>query len=264
MAAGRGGPFDVQRLLLQTSLQHVEYHAELPSTNTLAAELLQPLLLRSPALVLTPRQTAGRGRRSNRWWSADGALTFSLVLKSSELPLAAERRSLVAVATGLAVQTVLQQLTGDRSFDLKWPNDVLHAGRKICGVLVEQQGAGEQQGVIIGVGINVANSLREAPAEISEKATSLTDLTGVDHDLNDVLVPLLNQIDQRIAQFALQPRQALAEANRVSVLNGRMVTIRNEAGETSGECLGIDSNGCLVVATSHGPVSCSSGVVERW
>ncbi len=264
MAADGCGPFDVQRLLKETSLQHVEYHARLPSTNTLAAELLQPLLQRSPALVITPEQTAGRGRRSNGWWSAAGALTFSLVLKSSEIPLAAERRSLVAIATGLAVQKVLQQLAGDRSLDLKWPNDVLCGGRKICGILVEQQGTGEHQGVIIGVGINVANSLRDAPAEISGMATSLTDLTGVDHDLNDVLVLLLNQIDQRIAQFAVQPRQALAEVNRVSLLNGRMVTIRNDAGATSGECLGIDSDGCLVISTASGPVTCSSGVVEHW
>ncbi|MFZ9088759.1 MAG: biotin--[acetyl-CoA-carboxylase] ligase [Planctomycetaceae bacterium] len=258
------GPFDGSRLLRETSLQHIEYHARLESTNTLALSLLNSLLNSAPALVITPQQTAGRGRKGNRWWSAGGALTFSLVLRSSEVPLAAERRSLVAIATGLAVQTVLSEIATGIEFQLKWPNDVLSGGRKICGILVEQSGFGEQQGIIVGVGVNVSNSLRDAPSAIASLATSLCDLTNSDHDLTDVLTLLLNQIDQRISQFAMQPRLALAEANRVSLLNGRLVRIRNESETVEGECLGIDSDGCLVISSANGPVTCSSGVVERW
>ena len=60
-------PFDLSRLINETSLRHVEYHPTLPSTSTTAFELLQPLLDVSPSLVLTREQSAGRGRKGNVW-----------------------------------------------------------------------------------------------------------------------------------------------------------------------------------------------------
>ena len=130
--------FDLDRLIAETSVQHVEYHPTLPSTSTTALELLQPLLDVSPALVLTSEQTAGRGRKGNVWWSSGGALTFTLVVDAGELPMAPERRPMVSLAAGLAVRDALKAHAPEQEFALKWPNDVLSGEQKICGILVEQ------------------------------------------------------------------------------------------------------------------------------
>ncbi|MGV2334433.1 MAG UNVERIFIED_CONTAM: biotin--[acetyl-CoA-carboxylase] ligase [Planctomycetaceae bacterium] len=133
-------PFDIARLLRETSLQHIEYHPTLESTSTLAAELLEPLLQCAPSLVLTAEQTAGRGRKGNAWWSAAGALAFTLVLRGDELPIPTARRPLLSICAGLAVRNALAAFATAAPLSIKWPNDVLSESRKICGILVEQQG----------------------------------------------------------------------------------------------------------------------------
>jgi len=256
--------FDLARILRDTSVQHVEYHPTLSSTSTVAAELLGPLLGRAPAVVLADEQTAGRGRKGNVWWSSGGALTFSLVLNTCEVPMAAERRPLIALAAGLAVRTVLTDIAPGFEFFVKWPNDVLTGAQKICGILVEQQSANDQQGLIIGIGINVNNSLREAPAEVSQRATSLFDLCGQSFELTDVLIRVLQQLDLRITQFVSQPRLALSEVNRVSLLSGRTVTVLSGDVTISGHCIGIDEDGQLVLQAEQGLIRCSTGIVQQW
>lgn len=65
--------FDLERIVADTDVRYIEYHDTLKSTNTTAVELLGPLLDNAPAVVLTPKQTAGRGRKGNPWWSSGGA-----------------------------------------------------------------------------------------------------------------------------------------------------------------------------------------------
>ncbi|MEZ6124589.1 MAG: hypothetical protein R3C49_15630 [Planctomycetaceae bacterium] len=79
---------------------------------------------------------------------------------------------LVSLATGIAVRDVLAELTGGRPVDIKWPNDVLVNDRKICGILTQQSTLSGRIGLIIGVGINVNNSLSTAPDDIRQRATS--------------------------------------------------------------------------------------------
>lgn len=257
-------PFDLSRIQSATSLRHIEYHDSLPSTNTTAIELLPELARCSPALVLTRQQSAGRGRAGNTWWSCSGALTCSLVVDASELPLSAERRPLVSIATGLAVRDALTSIAAGVSFSIKWPNDVLADSRKISGILVEQHVADHRAVVVIGMGINVNNSVRDAPADIAHRATSLFDLTGRTSDLSAILIDLLNRLDDRTAQFSRQPRLALAEANRQHVLTGRTVTVSIGEDRVTGVCIGIDEDGQLTLQTDAGIRRCASGVVSSW
>jgi BirA family biotin operon repressor/biotin-[acetyl-CoA-carboxylase] ligase len=256
--------FDLARIIKESSIRHVEYHEELESTNTMAIELLGPLLDHSPALVLTGKQTAGRGRKGNSWWSSTGALTFTVVIDAHELQLDASRRPLVALASGLAVRDVLHEQFPDGEFQLKWPNDVLTANRKICGILVEQHGSESRQGILIGIGININNSLAGAPSDVFQRATSLYDLTGHSFDLTDCLIKVLQRLDFRISQFSTQPRLALSDANRHNVLNGRVVSLQVGDDKHSGECHGIDEDGQLVLQTQHDLLRINSGVVLAW
>ncbi|RLS75136.1 MAG: biotin--[acetyl-CoA-carboxylase] ligase [Planctomycetota bacterium] len=256
--------FDLDRLIAETSVQHVEYHPTLPSTSTTALELLQPLLDVSPALVLTSEQTAGRGRKGNVWWSSGGALTFTLVVNAGELPMAPERRPMVSLAAGLAVRDALKTHAPEQEFALKWPNDVLSGEQKICGILVEQHSHGNRQGILVGIGVNVNNSLSGAPAEVAQRATSLFNLQGKSFDLTSILIEILQRLDFRISQLNTHPRLALSEVNRHNMLTGRTVTLQLADQTVTGVCIGIDDEGQLVLQTEDKLHRCSSGIVLQW
>jgi BirA family biotin operon repressor/biotin-[acetyl-CoA-carboxylase] ligase len=256
--------FDVGRVIHETTVRHVEYHETLASTSATAVELLGPLLDNSPALVLASEQTAGRGRKGNLWWSSTGALTFTLVIDATELPLTPERRPMISLAAGMAVRETLQASAPDFEFSLKWPNDVLTGSQKICGILVEQYKAGDRQAVLVGIGVNVNNSLCGAPAEIAQRATSLFDLQDRSFDLTTVLISILQKLDFRICQLTAQPRLALSEVNRHNLLTGRTVTLQLGEETVTGTCLGIDEDGQLVLQSESQLHRCSSGIVVRW
>ena len=124
-------------------------------------------------VVVAEEQTGGRGRLGRKWFSPRGGLWFSVVLRRIETPV-----TLVCLAAGLAVAEAVEELTGLKPC-LKWPNDVLINGRKVCGVLVEGKFTGEKLSyLIVGVGLNVNIPLDSFPPSIRGKATSLLNELG--------------------------------------------------------------------------------------
>src|SRR5438034_451345 len=102
---------------------------------------------------------AGRGRGTNRWWSADGALTFSLVLEAPQERLPMSRWPQVALVAGVAVCEALERMAPRAEMRVKWPNDVYLAGRKICGILSESVPARRDR-IVVGIGVNVNNRVQ--------------------------------------------------------------------------------------------------------
>src|SRR5690606_15388684 len=124
------------RIRSETFVRHVEQHVEIGSTNDRALELAADPELPTPAIVLTERQTAGRGRGANVWQSRPGALTFSLLI-DPPAGLAPERVPLVSLAAGLAAREAIASAAPGHIAKVKWPNDVYLDGRKVCGILTE-------------------------------------------------------------------------------------------------------------------------------
>ena len=178
--------------------------------------------------------------------------------------MTAERRPMISLAAGLAVRDALQIHAPEHDFFLKWPNDVFTGEQKICGILVEQHSLGDRQAVLMGIGVNVNNSLRDAPTEVSQRATSLFDLVGRSFELTSVLITILQRLDFRIGQLSAQPRMALSEANRHNLLTGRTVTLQLADQLITGICIGIDEEGQLVIQSESTLHRCSSGIVQRW
>lgn len=255
--------FDPPQIVRQTSVRHVEYHEVLESTSQLAAELVNELAAVSPALVVASEQTAGRGRGSNVWWASRGALTFTLVLDAQRLPLPPEGRSLISLATGSAVLRCLRQRLPDCSLQIKWPNDVYIGSQKICGILTELRTSGSGPMVLIGVGINVNNSLQVAPDDIRQSATSLLDRTGESVSLNELLIELVQAIDEQITLAATDSGQLIHEINRCCLLTGRRVVVEAEQ-TVDGYCRGIDRAGALVIDTLDGPRRIIAGSIRSW
>ena len=126
-------------------------------------------------------QTAGRGRLDHEWHAARGEnLTFSVVLDAADASPA--EVATLPLVVGLAVARAVGSLLGKISeVAVKWPNDVLVGGKKICGILCERNG----DAVIAGVGLNVNQT--DFPAEIAARATSLRLVEGSSFSRDDVL-----------------------------------------------------------------------------
>jgi BirA family biotin operon repressor/biotin-[acetyl-CoA-carboxylase] ligase len=231
-----------------TFVRQIVYRPETSSTNTLAAELIASGSCQIPCLVIAKRQTAGRGRGSNRWWSSPGALTFSLVIEAQR---AAEQSQICSLVAGLAICGALEKFAPAADFALKWPNDVYLHGKKICGILIERPGTMHEK-MIVGIGINLNNSIRLAPTAIAQGATSMIDVSGHPFDTTIVLVEVLQQLERRFLQMRDAGTSLLDEWRLFDLLRGRSVEVNVYSEVVRGVSMGIDSDGALLVDTPVG------------
>lgn len=252
--------FDLQRIGAETFAGTCESHAELPSTNDRALELARQSDVELPALILAERQSAGRGRGENSWWSTEGALTFSVILDVQERGLPSERWPQVSLLTGLAICDALESFVPPGQLKLKWPNDVMLAGKKLCGILSEIPPASQGR-MVVGMGINVNNPLQEAPPDIQDRATSLMDATGIRHDLNDILIGVLQHIELELTRLTENPLDFAKRFRERCWLNGREVSIDSGFAKIQGYCQSIDEAGALLVQTAEGTERILSGTV---
>ncbi len=257
-------PAELARITAETFIERLDYYEELPSTNSRALELAAaaPNDGRS-VLVLADRQTAGRGRGDNAWWSSGGALTFSVLFRTPQFDLPVSRWPQLSLTGGLAVGEAIESLVSGATLAIKWPNDVYFHNRKLAGILVE--GADGQRGsLVVGVGINVHNSAAAAPAELRDKAIALCDATAAEIGRIDVLVAVLQRLAMRIEWLAAGVDSLQETWSRRCLLTGRNVGVDVHSRRIAGLCRGIDRDGALVIATDAGPERCLSGVVIRF
>ena len=222
---------DSTRIISETFLQQVVYRDELDSTNSFAVDLCKQSgvnLPDLPALVISERQTSGRGRGSNRWWSAEGALTFSLIVPLAELD--GSQLGLVSLCAGLAVCRALERLAPQVDVGLKWPNDVLIHHKKVCGILCEAPPPAGAGSVVIGIGLNVNNSMESAPNELRQSATSLIDQIGTELPLTDVLILCLHELDRCLAELPRSPRDVALQCQAYCCLQGTHVELSMPGG----------------------------------
>jgi BirA family transcriptional regulator, biotin operon repressor / biotin---[acetyl-CoA-carboxylase] ligase len=181
----------------------VERHASLGSTND---EVFRRADEGAPEglVVVTGAQTAGRGRQGRAWWDAPGAsLLFSILLRPT-IPLA--QCPLLALALACSVAEAGTEATG-AALTVKWPNDVLHDGRKLCGVLAESRVSGVpsslRPAVVLGAGVNVNQAADDFPAEIRDCATSLRIAGGAAAPrIDDLLAMILDRLERYLGLAA--------------------------------------------------------------
>ncbi len=198
---------------------------ETPSTNDVARELVRDGADHGTT-VSTARQTAGKGRQGRTWDAPDGAIAVSVVVRDP-----VDR--LLPLRAGLAVA----RLAGPAA-RVKWPNDVLVDGRKVAGVLVEQEG----DAAVVGIGVNVAIDVDALPADVAGRAGTL----GLDQsEVDDALAALLEHLGSTLELSAAEVVSALAARD---ALVGQAV--RWNGGE--GTATGIAEDGSLRVQTDDG------------
>ena len=195
---------------------------------------------------------------------AQGALTLSLVLDRTQLQLSSEQLPQLSLATALGVCDALVETFPDGRFQLKWPNDVYLSDRKLAGILLEVPPARRDR-VVVGIGVNVNNSLAAAPEEIRNLATSLIEAAQREQRLVAVLLAILQGLKSRYAALAdgtLDLPQAWRER---CWLQGEMVVVALGREHITGLCHGLDKDGALLVQRPGEPAArrLLSGTVRR-
>jgi len=269
---------DADDLRAATFIRHVEIHDTLTSTNNRAAELARDAHIDLPTLVVARLQTAGRGRGQNIWWSADGALTFSVLLEPAALGIGAANWPQLSLAAAVAIcdalsnelsphdnpQSEIRNPKSPLRLGIKWPNDVMLDGRKVCGILIESPGgaAPAKDRLIVGIGINVNNTWRDAPRDAEGDGAALCDVTGHQHDLQSILIAVLTAFAVRVGQVQTGDSALPRAWQQLNMLHDKIVRVETNGCSIEGRCVTIESDGTLVVETGVGAQRLLSGSVR--
>ncbi|WP_345751221.1 biotin--[acetyl-CoA-carboxylase] ligase [Microbacterium rhizophilus] len=213
------------------------------STNAdlVAAAAAEPRLPHLTVLV-TRDQRAGRGRLDRVWQAPPGsALAVSVLVRVPEVPPAS--RGWIPLAAGAAMAAAVAAQLPGRETGLKWPNDVLVDGRKICGILAE--GTAGLEAVVIGSGINTAMRAEALPVPT---ATSFAAL-GASCDEDALLADYLGDLDRLLGTLADGPGAVRDTVRALCLTLGRDVTVSLPDGSAlRGTATDLDADGRLVVA----------------
>ncbi len=233
--AARYDGLDAEELRFRTGASAVELLDSVGSALDVAHERAEAGAP-SGLLVLSDRQTAGRGRQGRVWHSPGGAGVYlAALLRPTVRPFSGA----IAVRVGLALVGAVEEVAPGASPWLKWPNDLMVANRKAGGVLCEARWSGASQGwIAVGVGVNVRGPV---PAEVKASAIALAEVApGVTR------VALLESLLPRIWPLAERP-SALADDEREAFRRRQWLQPGAEE-----EPVGVDGDGALLVRLSDG------------
>jgi len=238
----------IKKSLSKLTLGEIKYFDSIGSTND---EALAWAAADAPdlSIIIADEQTAGRGRLDRKWFTPQGtALAFSLILRPSK-----EEKPHLARTVGLAALAVAEPLQKlGLPAQIKWPNDVLIAGRKVCGILIESVWSGEDVDcVVIGIGVNVlsgsvppAESLLFPATSLEEELSDPPERLEILHDILDALI----NIRQKITSD-----EFISEWENLLAFRGQLVQVEtNSAPTTVGSLTGLESDGSLQLRNEHG------------
>lgn len=235
------------------------YYDSLDSTNTKAKELAENGYP-SGTFVVSEQQTAGKGRRGRGWVSPRGTDIFmTLMLKPDINP---GNASMLTLISAMAVCNAVQNVTGEQ-VQIKWPNDVVMNGKKICGILTEMSAQFDYiNHIVIGVGINVHNT--DFPEEIRQTASSLLLECGKQVHRAALIEGFLEEFE-RLYDIYLETEDMTGlqkEYDRLLVNKGRQVRVLDPKEPFEGKAMGITKKGELIVDTWESRKLVSSGEVS--
>lgn len=240
--------------------KEVLYFDTIDSTNTKAQELAEKGY-QSGTLVVADKQESGKGRRGRSWVSPSGTGIFmTLMIKPDINPNNASMLTLVAA---LAVAKAITSVTGEEAL-IKWPNDIVINGKKVCGILTEMNAQFDYiNHIVVGIGINVHNE--SFPEEISQMASSLTiEAGGKRFHRAQIIAETMAYFEQYYDTFLkTQDLSALVrEYDKLLVNRNKSVRVLDPKEPFDGKAMGITPKGELIVDTWESRKLVSSGEVS--
>lgn len=240
--------------------KEVLYFETIDSTNTKAQELAEKGYP-SGTLVVADKQESGKGRRGRSWVSPSGTGIFmTLMIKPDINPNNASMLTLVAA---LAVAKAITSVTGEEAM-IKWPNDIVVNGKKVCGILTEMNAQFDYiNHIVVGIGINVHNE--SFPEEISQMASSLMiEAGGKRFHRAQIIAETMSYFEQYYDTFLkTQDLSALVrEYDKLLVNRNKSVRVLDPKEPFDGKAMGITPKGELIVDTWESRKLVSSGEVS--
>lgn len=246
-------------------VKHLDWETEVDSTNSLARRWLETEEHNSavPALFVADRQSAGRGRSQNKWWSPDGCLMFTLVIDASQMRAEQKDWPQLALVAGVALARVAATNAPKAEVQLKWPNDLYLNGKKAAGMLIE---SGPGHHWLVGIGINVNVDFADAAKELQEKATSLHKFAGIGSSVTPAsfLIELCSGLQVDLKAWRSGEDAWLDAWRQICLLTGKQVQVQQRHQLLVGLCQGIDAHGQLLLRTESGLETVNSGEILAW
>lgn len=228
----------------------VEWSGEVDSTNLVARRWIGGLDVTSTAgarAFVAQRQSAGVGRHGRKWHSPEGGLWCSIAWRlGADAPGVLES---LGVRIGIACLRTVTGAVERGDVRLKWPNDVLIDGKKVCGCLVESFTHGDSTWLIIGVGINVANAPGDLPDALRTPPTAINGHRRTGLLPRDLVETLLREVSAAIGMGEVERARTFADAGRWLHGVGRRVVVSSDGGDPSftGVLEGLSADGRLRV-----------------
>ena len=227
----------------------VKYFETVDSTNDRAKKLADEGAPNG-LLVVADCQEGGKGRRGRAWSSPKGEMiAMTLLIRPHMRP---EKASMVTLVMGLAAARACRRAAGI-SVQIKWPNDIVVNGKKLCGILTEMGAElNEIHYLVIGTGINV--NIKAFPEELTEKATSLYLETGKDISRAQLIQYCMEEFEECYEVFMRTQDMSglIEEYNSLLVNRGREVCVLEPGCEYRGIAKGINQDGELLIETEDG------------
>ena len=224
---------------------------ETHSTNSYLRELIrrekeQP----EGTVVITDYQTAGRGQKGNSWESERGKnLTFSILLHPNHIPPG--KQFILSQLISIAIVGVLKKY--DRHFTIKWPNDIYWKEKKIAGMLIEVDLTGSSlSNAIIGIGININQRHFKSDAP---NPVSLTQITGKEHNLSELLEKILDSIVDEYNKYTPDNEEEIRQKYMALLFRNKGVYPYLYGEEIFNASIeGIEPNGQLILKKENGSI----------
>ena len=221
------------------------------STNTYLKELAKETRLIDETVVITENQLSGRGQMGSGWLSREGqSLTFSMFKVFNEL--SAERQFAISMAVSLGIAEALKLLNVP-NISIKWPNDILSAKKKICGILIENVLEGNNvKYSIIGIGLNV----NETEFHNLPQASSMKLESGNNFELEEVLQKVVRQVFENLKKLETTSFLKIREKYELELFRNEVISVFKipDGSRFNGIIKGVSEIGELLVETENEPL----------
>jgi BirA family biotin operon repressor/biotin-[acetyl-CoA-carboxylase] ligase len=246
---------DILKLLPKALAEKVDVqiYSNLPSTNTYFIDNKKETFI-NPTFCLAEQQSAGKGRLGRVWHSPYGRNIY--LSCRWQLPCDVSKLSGLSLVVGIAVVHALEKILPKESFQLKWPNDVWHEGKKLGGILIEMLAEAHSNAtVIIVIGLNV--NMWQDDEKIDSPWRSLADITQKVLDRNKIVSELVHQLTLALDSFMQEGCLNLkTEWQKYDALWQKNITVNNVGSILEGLAHGIDETGALMLKQPDSTMIC--------
>lgn len=233
--------------------KNISHFKTIDSTNLYAKKLVKEGNTNG-TVVIADTQMKGRGRKERHWYSPPGGLWFSVILYPN---IHLEQAMLITMTAAISTAEAIKKVT-ELKPEIKWPNDILIKGKKLCGILTELESEKDFiKYAVIGIGINVNNEINE---ELQDIAISIKELKGIQISQMNLFEEIIKKFDYYYQQLIVKKYENIRKKwFSFSKIIGKKVEVQQDGNIISGEVYDIDKNGHLILLTIRGEVCITSG-----